>query len=126
MAGKGAYVLTQRAIMQKRQSYEQAKSFGNYFLMCTTLIEMADSLPKDTRFQTGSPDWQKYNGKPFRDFLDNVIKKEMPLCIIDKDVLELNDKKLIRAWIFKYGGLIERVISDYVNYFHRKGAGGGF
>jgi hypothetical protein len=125
MAGKGAYVLTQRAIMQKRQSYEGAKSFNNYFTMCMSLLEMADSLPKDTRFQTQVKDWALYNNKPFREFLDNVIKKEMPQCIIEKDTLEMNDKKAIKAWIFKYGGLIERVISDYVNYFHKRGAGGG-
>lgn len=111
-SGKGASVLTYTAITQKRQSYEQAKAYNNYFSMIVTLVEMANCLPKETEYQ----------GRSWREFLDKEIIPSVPKAIFDKDVLEIDQKQAIRRWIFKYAGIIERTCQDYVFAFYLKGA----
>jgi|SRR6185503_7660890 len=111
MGKAGAYVLTHRAIMQKRQAYEQAKGFSNYFSMALTLLEWAECLPKEC----------KIDGKPFRDFIDNQMKKDFPKALVEKDTLEIADKKTVRNFVVKYGSLIERTTTDYVHNWHLQG-----
>jgi hypothetical protein len=111
-SGKGASVLTYTAITQKRQSYEQAKSYNNYFSMVITLVEMANCLPFET----------EYNGKKWREFVDAEIAKSVPKAIFDNDVLQIKDKQEVKRWIFKYAAIIERTCQDYVNSFYRRGA----
>lgn len=120
--GKGAYVLTQSAIEKKRNTIEQAKIFKNWFALCTTVIEMANTLPKETKYEGN--EFPEYRGKPFRELLDMIIVRDFPEIVLMKDNIEMADEKKIKEWYFRYIQIIERAISDYVHHFHKQRPGG--